>query len=146
MKKIKILQWTDLIGVCSESTFRIMKLVILLFMVTVLNAFGGGPFNSNPNPDKAADPTAIMQQNRITGTVTDEKGDLLPGVNVQVEGTTRGAISDINGKYSIDVPNQDAVLIFTFLGYTEQKVAVSGKVVIDIKMISVNIRIYFTGQ
>ena len=62
MKKIKILQWTDLIGVCSESTFRIMKLVILLFMVTVLNAFGGGPFNSNPNPDIAIDPAIMMQQ------------------------------------------------------------------------------------
>jgi TonB-dependent starch-binding outer membrane protein SusC len=135
MKKLKSLQWTNLIKVCSQNTFRIIKIVILLFMVTVFNVLGSNPSNSNPAPDKSTVPAAVMQQNIISGTVTDENGNPLPGVNIQVEGTTRGVISDMNGKYSIDVPNQEASLIFTFLGYMDQKLPLSGRKVIDLKMV-----------
>jgi TonB-dependent starch-binding outer membrane protein SusC len=136
MKKINRLDWTELIKVCSENTFRIIKLAVILSMVTVLNVFGSNTFNLKLNPDKATEPAATMQQNRITGTVTDENGSPLPGVNVQVEGTTRGAITDVNGKYSLDVPDQNASLIFTFLGYGVQTVPVAGKTIIDISMVS----------
>jgi TonB-dependent starch-binding outer membrane protein SusC len=135
MKKLNCLHWTTLIKVCSEKTFRIIKLATLLFMVTVLNVFGSNAFNANPDPGKEAVPALVMQQNRITGTVTDENGNPLPGVNVQVEGTTLGAISDVNGKYAITSPNRDASLIFTFVGYSVQKVPVSGRNVIDINMV-----------
>lgn len=137
MKKIYILQRAILFRGCSEKTFKIIRLTTLLLMVTVLNVFGSNTFlkNTNPNPDKETDPGAIMQQNRITGTVTDENGNPLPGVNVKVEGITLGAISDISGKYAIESTNQDAVLIFTFIGYSVQKVPVSGRKVIDIKMV-----------
>ena len=76
-----------------------------------------------------------LQQNIIKGTVTDENGNPLPGVNVQVEGTTIGVISDINGKYSINTPKEDVVLIFSFIGYNNQKVSASGKTTIDIKFV-----------
>ena len=135
MKKLQSLHWTNLIIVCSKNTFRIIKLVILLFMVTILDVFGSNSFNSDLNPDKAADEAAMMQQNKITGTITDENRNPLPGVNIKIEGTTRGAVTDINGKYSIEIPNQDAILIFSFLGYSEQKVPVSGKVIIDINLV-----------
>jgi TonB-linked SusC/RagA family outer membrane protein len=79
--------------------------------------------------------TGDLQQIKITGTVTDENGPL-PGVNIQIEGTTIGAISDINGTYSLLVPNQNAVLIFSYVGYTSQKVSVSGMSVIDIKLVT----------
>ena len=46
----------------------------------------------------------VPQQNKITGTVTDKNGTVLPGVNVIVTGTTHGTITDVSGKYSIDVP------------------------------------------
>ena len=52
----------------------------------------------------------------ITGTVTDNSGPL-PGVNVSVKGTTTGVVTDINGKYSINVSGNDAVLVFSFVGY-----------------------------
>ncbi len=76
-----------------------------------------------------------FQQSTISGTVTDEKGNPLPGVNIQVEGTTTGVMSDINGKYAINVPDKDAVLIFSFVGYESQKISVSGKTAIDIKLV-----------
>ena len=75
------------------------------------------------------------QQNRVTGTVTDESGNTMPGVNVQVEGSNIGVISDVNGKYSIDIPNGNAVIIFSFIGYTPQRVSPQGKMVIDLVMV-----------
>lgn len=134
MKKNCNLNWTTLTKVCSGKTFRIIKLLIIISMVTGMNVLGSTSLNSNFNPDNPNDPAVLLQQNRITGTVTDENGTALPGVNVQVEGTNLGAISDMNGKFSIDSPNQDAVLIFTFIGYTVQKVPVSGRKIIDVKM------------
>ena len=75
-----------------------------------------------------------MQQTRLTGTITDEKGSPFPGVNVLIEGTTTGAISDVNGKYSLDVANKNAVLVFTFMGYTSQRIPVQGRTAVDIQM------------
>jgi TonB-linked SusC/RagA family outer membrane protein len=77
----------------------------------------------------------ITQQLKVSGTITDAStGDPLPGVNIIVEGTTVGVISDINGKYSIDIPSQDAVLLFSFVGYLTEKVTVAEKNTIDIKL------------
>jgi TonB-dependent starch-binding outer membrane protein SusC len=134
MKKPQSLQWTNLIKVCSENTFRIIKIVILLFMVTVFNVHGSNPLNSNPGSDKATGPAAVIQQNRITGTVTDESGKPFPGVNITVEGTTTGYVSDIDGKYSIEVLDKNNVLIFSFMGYVSQKVTVGNQTIINISL------------
>ena len=75
-----------------------------------------------------------QQQKIITGTITDENGNPLPGVNIQVEGTTIGSISDINGKYSINIPREEAVLVFSFFGYNLEKVSVAGKVSVDVQL------------
>jgi TonB-dependent starch-binding outer membrane protein SusC len=75
-----------------------------------------------------------IQQNIIKGQVLDEKGNPLPGVNVQVQGTTIGSITDSNGRYSIEKPNDNAVLVFSFIGYNAQNISVSGKTTVDIVM------------
>lgn len=73
---------------------------------------------------------------KITGTVKDAgNGDPIPGVNVVVEGTTVGAVTDIDGKYSIEVPNAGTVLVFSFVGYNPEKIAIQGKTVIDVNLI-----------
>jgi hypothetical protein len=78
---------------------------------------------------------SIVQQQTITGTVVDATtGEALPGVNIVVEGTTIGVITDIDGKYSINVDNANATLSFSFVGYLTQKVAIQGKSVMDIKL------------
>ncbi|HUX56170.1 MAG TPA: TonB-dependent receptor [Bacteroidales bacterium] len=76
-----------------------------------------------------------LQQRQITGKITDENGIPLPGVNVQVEGTTIGTISDANGEFSIDVQNDQAVLLFTFIGYNLQKIPVAGRTTFDISLV-----------
>ena len=72
-----------------------------------------------------------LQQKQITGTVTDKTGSPLPGVNIQVKGTILGAISDANGKYSIAVPNENAILVFSFIGYITQEMTVGTQTFID---------------
>ena len=76
-----------------------------------------------------------LQQKQITGNITDETGGPLPGVNIQIEGSTIGAISDASGKYSINVPNDNVVLIFSFIGYNSQRISTTGKTILDVKLV-----------
>ena len=79
-------------------------------------------------------PETAQQGIRVTGTVVDETGDPLPGVAVVVSGTTVGTTTDWNGVFTINVPNEAAVLQFTFLGYATQDIVVGNRRVIDVKM------------
>jgi len=54
---------------------------------------------------------------KVAGTVTDSKGETLIGVTVKVKGTTTGVVTDINGKYTVSVPDDKAVLVFSYIGY-----------------------------
>ncbi|GHT67697.1 SusC/RagA family TonB-linked outer membrane protein [Bacteroidia bacterium] len=70
---------------------------------------------------------------KITGTVTDVNGVPLPGVNVVLEGTAIGGISNVNGEYSISVSSgTNAVLVFSYIGYITRRVSVNNKTSIDI--------------
>jgi TonB-linked SusC/RagA family outer membrane protein len=68
---------------------------------------------------------------KITGTVSDAKGPL-PGVTVKVKGTNVGAQTDINGKYTLNAPDGNGTLVFTFIGYTTKEVPIAGKTQIDV--------------
>jgi TonB-linked SusC/RagA family outer membrane protein len=69
----------------------------------------------------------------VTGTVTSaDDGSALPGVSVVVQGTTIGAVTDFNGKYSITVPDGSGSLMFSFIGMVTQEVALAGQTVIDV--------------
>ncbi len=71
----------------------------------------------------------------ISGRITDEKGEGLPGVSVVVKGTQRGTTSDTDGKYRLSVPEGSAVtLVFSFVGYQSQEVAVGNKSVVDVRL------------
>ncbi len=78
----------------------------------------------------------IAQEKTITGKVTAEGEGALPGVNVTVQGTTIGAITDVNGAYSLKVPGPSSVLLFSMIGYTTQDVSVGSKTVISVAMVS----------
>lgn len=77
------------------------------------------------------------QGNKITGTVTDAStGEPLIGVNILIEGTNQGAITDVNGRFSLDVPNLNINLVFSYIGYTSQVVALNGRTTFDIELVS----------
>lgn len=76
-----------------------------------------------------------QQGNIVTGTITDSKTDEpLIGVTILVEGTTTGTISDVNGKYSINVPDANAILVFSSVGYVTDKITVGNNTTLSIKM------------
>ncbi|MDG5798896.1 SusC/RagA family TonB-linked outer membrane protein [Marinilabiliaceae bacterium ANBcel2] len=72
-------------------------------------------------------------QHSISGQIVDDQQEPLPGVTVSVEGTTVGTVSDIDGNYSLRA-SEDAVLIFSFIGFATERVEVEGRSVIDMSM------------
>ena len=76
---------------------------------------------------------AMAQTRQITGKVTDATGDPLIGVSVVVKGTTQGSITDDNGAYSLQAAN-NATLVFSYVGFDAQEIAVGDKSVIDISL------------
>jgi TonB-linked SusC/RagA family outer membrane protein len=76
-----------------------------------------------------------LQQIKITGTVTDaQTGEPLPGVNIIVEGTTIGVTSDIEGKFTIDLPNAEASLVFSYVGYVNKILKYTGQTNIGVTL------------
>ena len=74
-------------------------------------------------------------QRTVTGRVTTATdGSPLPGVTVLLQGTTTGSLTDTDGRFSITVPNNQAVLRFSFVGYTEQAVTVGNQSVINVSL------------
>ncbi len=89
---------------------------MLLFLVCLLSAY-----------------TAHGQT--VTGTITDEAGDLLPGVAVVIRGTTAGVITDLDGNYTIDVDDpQGTILEYSYVGMERQEISVNGRTRIDVVM------------
>lgn len=72
---------------------------------------------------------SLLAQRTITGTVVDDRGDALIGATVLVKGTSTGTVTDIDGTYSINISNDDKVLVFSYTGYEtiEQPIGVSNK-------------------
>ena len=81
----------------------------------------------------AVNTTANAQSKKVTGTVTDTNGPLI-GVNVMVKGTSIGTITDVDGNYSLEVP-QNAVLIFKYIGFDSVEKAVENNSILNIQMV-----------
>lgn len=73
------------------------------------------------------------QTKTVTGTITDESGSPIPGVNVLVQGTTRGTSADFDGNYSIDVAPSES-LVFSYVGFTTKTVAVGTQTQINVSL------------
>ena len=83
---------------------------------------------------------ALAQSKTVQGRVTDSSNEPLIGATVTVKGTQNtGVITDYNGNYSINVPNDKAVLVFNYIGYSESEQNVSGRTNIDVVMNDDNI-------
>ena len=76
----------------------------------------------------------FAQSLSIQGNVTSETGEALPGVTVLVEGTTTGTATDISGNYTINVPDGNGTLLFSFIGYTSEEVQINNRSEIDISL------------
>jgi len=82
--------------------FRYQKIVMLFFMLSIVHL------------------SALAQGVTISGLIKDNNGVTMPGVTVAVKGTSTGTASDIDGRYTITVPNRQSILQFSYLGYIKQ--------------------------
>jgi TonB-dependent starch-binding outer membrane protein SusC len=71
----------------------------------------------------------------VSGVLTDESDNPLPGVNVLVKGSTVGTTSDAQGKYSLSVPDENAILVVSFIGYITQEIPVGNQTTINVKLV-----------
>jgi len=79
---------------------------------------------------------AVLAQKTITGrVVSSTDSSPIPGVSVVIKGTTTGITTGVDGRYSIPVPNNQAVLLFSFIGFTTQEVTVGDQSVINITLV-----------
>ncbi|PSL07153.1 SusC/RagA family TonB-linked outer membrane protein [Cecembia rubra] len=78
---------------------------------------------------------AFQQNRQVTGQVISQSDkDGMPGVAVTLKGTTLGAVTDIDGRFSIDVPSSESILVFSFIGYATQERAVGNQTSINITL------------
>lgn len=75
----------------------------------------------------------VIKKKEVRGTVRDSV-DILPGVSVKIKGTNKGTTTDGNGKYILDVPEDNSILVFSMVGYVEQEIAVKDREVINVVM------------
>jgi len=99
---------------------KLLKFKIpLFFLVLVLG------FNLSVQAQNAID---------IRGVVSDASGDPLPGVNIVIKGTLQGTLTDPDGNYKITVPGNDAILVFSFIGYNSQEITVGNQSIINVSL------------
>ena len=99
---------------------------------------GGPALAAAPAPAAGPAETAAPAQRAdrpITGRVTDDKGEGLPGVTVLVKGTAQGTSTDMDGKFALSVP-EGATLTFSFVGYKTQEVAVGSQSTISAQLVT----------
>lgn len=96
-----------------------MKSILLLFLVLFSTSY-----------------YASAQSRAVTGKVTDSKGETLPGVSIKLKGTSIGATTSADGKYTINVSGNNSILVVTYIGFVTQEVVVNNQTSLDIALVS----------
>lgn len=111
------------------------KLLLTMKIVTLLLVCGLAlPAYSFAVGNLSAD---AQQQLKVSGKVTDlSTGEAMPGVNVVIKGTNIGAVTDVEGKYTLSVTDKNATLIFSFIGYVTQEIPLAGQTTINVALAS----------
>jgi TonB-dependent starch-binding outer membrane protein SusC len=78
--------------------------------------------------------TEAVAQVTITGKVTSDQKEPLPGVNILVKGTSQGTTTDVNGDFSLQVPGSESVIVFSFIGYITEEVSVGSNTSLNVMM------------
>lgn len=117
----------------------------MLVVGTIVHCLGMGIVLAKSQPFKVAEelvgvkyfhlaPVSDEIDITVTGTVTDETGEPIPGVTVSIPDTGIGTATDIDGKYTLTVP-EGSTLVFSFIGYVKQSIAIGDRSVVDVTLI-----------
>nr|WP_319509564.1 TonB-dependent receptor [uncultured Draconibacterium sp.] len=110
-------------------TIKVTKTLLILMMMSMVSLASGGYLDSNTNSKSVS-----QQQKSVSGTVSDDTGQPLPGVTVIIKGTTNGTVTNIDGNYSIPNISEEAILVYSFVGMQSKEIAVGTQTTIDVTM------------
>ncbi|MEQ9287909.1 MAG: TonB-dependent receptor [Cyclobacteriaceae bacterium] len=117
-------------------SYQDVPLYQVLLDISEKSKLGFKQFNNNITVSKLKGREAIMVMAadvQVSGKITDENGEGLPGASVVVKGTTNGTTSDLEGNYKLTAPS-DAILVVSYVGYVTQEIVPGSRNVIDVKM------------
>lgn len=140
IKTMKILyQNSEFVDKLRWTTIRTMKLIAILTLAVIFQLqaeVNSNKFNFNENNIniKLFNNSNSESKIGIKGKVTDLKGESLPGVSVKVKGTNLGTTTDLDGNYSLDVTESNAVLVFTYIGFVTQAVPLNGRTTVSVQL------------
>lgn len=110
-----------------KRSFYQKKLIFLLFLLFChLNIRADG---------KLLSVYEMLQERSVSGKVKSLDGEELPGVNVLVKGTSTGTVTDINGNYRLSVPDEEATLVFSYVGFVTEEVIVENQSTVDVTLV-----------
>jgi TonB-dependent starch-binding outer membrane protein SusC len=78
---------------------------------------------------------SVMAQKTVNGTVKDDKGEAMVGASLVVKGTTIGTVTDVDGKFSLNIPKDAATLVVSFTGFTAQDIAIGASNTFDVTLV-----------
>lgn len=105
----------------NKKFYRDVGFVLLSVLFCLTTSFAGSPST-----------THALQDRIISGKVTSPDGESLPGVSVLIKGSNTGTVTDTEGSYKLTVPSGDAVVVFSFIGFSQEEITVGNQTVIDI--------------
>lgn len=106
--------------------------IVLLLSLCFLFQFSFASTSSSINITESDEVT--QDAFTVKGVVKDNKGEALPGVSIIIKGTTTGTITGIDGDYTLNVPNKNSTLVFSYMGFQTQEVPVNGQTSININL------------
>lgn len=115
---------------CRWRSIKIGALSVLFLTSNFLNA---STISGVSKEDASTTLTSAEYAQLVTGTVIDETNLAIPGVTVIVKGTSRGTVTDVDGKFSIEAAETD-ILVFSFIGFESKEVAVANNTVFDVTL------------
>jgi TonB-linked SusC/RagA family outer membrane protein len=129
LKQVALTEALDEIFKDVSIGYRISGRQILLFKIH--NGSVGRRFLDEKFLNETGDEAPLLA---VSGVVTSASGESMPGVNVIQKGTSNGTTTNSEGRYSLSVLEEDAVLVFSFIGFVTQEIALNGRSVIDVSL------------
>jgi len=124
----------DLENVFCGRTLQVIAVSFFFFYISISQVLA---VNNNYAQNKKLTilvENTVQQSHKVTGKVTDENNETLPGVNVVEKGTTHGTTTDRNGDFTISVRGSGAVLVFSFVGYQTKEIQVGNRKTISLQL------------
>ncbi len=115
---------------CKNNFFRTQQILLLKFILILMAM----PYLSVAANKPATREITKIKEITVKGTVRDDSGEPIPGVSIKIKGTNTGVFADMQGRYSIKVPNEESILEFTYVGFKKREEKVGARLVIDIKL------------